>query len=81
MVAQIAPRPVLFLHSAVDSVTPTDQTIEMFKRATTNCEMHLFYGTDHFMFAEGNERVHEAVTTWLKTFFPVSGEPVTHHGH
>jgi hypothetical protein len=33
------------------------------------------------MFAEGNERVHEAVTTWLKTFFPVSGEPVTHHGH
>ena len=81
MVAQIAPRPVLFLHSAVDSVTPTDQTIEMFKRATTNCEMHLFYGTDHFMFAEGNERVHEAVTTWLKTFFPVSGELVKHHGH
>jgi hypothetical protein len=33
------------------------------------------------MFAEGNERVHEAVTTWLKTFFPVSGEPVKHHAH
>ena len=72
MVEQIAPRPVLFLHSAVDSVTPTDQTIEMFKRAKTNCEMHLFYGTDHFMFAEGNERVHEAVTTWLNMFFPLS---------
>lgn len=72
MVQQIAPRPVLFLHSAVDSVTPTNQTIEMFQRAHSDAEMYLFYGTDHFMFAEGNERVHEAVTTWLNTFFPVS---------
>ena len=26
-------------------------------------------------------RVNEAVTTWLKTFFPVTGEPVKHHVH
>jgi hypothetical protein len=81
MVALIAPRPLLFLHSAIDSVTPTNQTIDMFNRAGENCEMHLFSGTDHFMFAEGNARVHEAVTTWLKTFFPVSGEPARPHAH
>ena len=82
MVAQIAPRPVLFLHSAVDSVTPTDQTIEMFKRAGSPTEMHLFSGTDHFMFAEHNRRVHEVLTSWLETFFPVHGEPAApSHGH
>lgn len=74
MVRQIAPRPLLFLHSAVDSVTPTDQTIEMFKQSRSHAEMYLFHGTDHFMFAEGNTRVHETVTTWLNTFFPASAK-------
>ena len=81
LVPMIAPRPLLFLHSAIDSVTPTDQTISMFERAGENCEMHLFSGTDQFMFAEGNVRVHETVTTWLNTFFPVSGEPAKPHAH
>jgi hypothetical protein len=30
VVAKIAPRPVLFFHSAPDSVTPTSESIEMF---------------------------------------------------
>jgi dipeptidyl aminopeptidase/acylaminoacyl peptidase len=71
VVHQIAPRPLLFLHSAIDSVTPTDQTIRMFQRAGERAEMHLFSGTDHFMFAESNRRVHEVVTQWLQDFFPL----------
>ena len=74
VIADIAPRPVLLMHSAVDSVTPTQQTIRMFERSKAPTEMHLFSGTDHFMFAEQNHRVHEVVTAWLRDFFPVSGE-------
>jgi dipeptidyl aminopeptidase/acylaminoacyl peptidase len=82
MIGRIAPRPVLLMHSSVDSVTPTSQTIEMFKRAGSPTEMHLFSGTDHFMFAEHNLRVHEVVTSWLANFFPVHGEPAApSHGH
>ena len=33
VVGKIAPRPLLLIHSAKDSVTPTEQSIEMFKRA------------------------------------------------
>ncbi|MDB5652095.1 MAG: dienelactone hydrolase [Hyphomicrobiales bacterium] len=75
MIAEIAPRPVLLMHSAVDSVTPTVQTIRMFERSKSPTELHLFSGTDHFMFAEHNTRVHQVVTAWLEAFFPVSGEP------
>lgn len=76
VIADIAPRPVLLMHSAVDSVTPTVQTIRMFERAKAPAELHLFSGTDHFMFAERNRRVHDVVTAWLRDFFPVSGEAV-----
>ena len=33
VVGKIAPRPLLLIHAANDSVTPTEQSIEMFKRA------------------------------------------------
>ncbi len=81
MIGKIGPRPVLLLHSAVDSVTPTEQTIRMFERANAPCEMHLFSGTDHFMFAERNQRVHDVVTAWLGAFFPVSGPVVANNTH
>ena len=71
MIGAMSPRPTLLLHSAIDSVTPTDQTLDLFKRSGSNCEMHLFTGTDHFMFAEGNHRVQEVVKSWLDAFFPV----------
>jgi dipeptidyl aminopeptidase/acylaminoacyl peptidase len=74
VIADIAPRPTLLLHSAVDSVTPPGQTVRMYERSAAPTEMHLFSGTDHFMFAEKNQRVHEVVTAWLRDFFPVSGE-------
>jgi len=71
VVGKIAPRPLLLLHSANDSVTPTEQSVEMFRRAGQPAELHLFSGVDHFMFAEDNARVWRVVRDWLETYFPV----------
>src|SRR5918992_4525248 len=62
MVGKIAPRPLLLLHSANDSVTPTEQSIELFKRAGQPADLHLFAETDHFMFSDENVRVHTVVS-------------------
>ena len=70
VVGNIAPRPLLLLHSSVDSVTPTEQSIEMFKRAKQPADLHLFAETDHFMFAEDNVRVHSVMNDWLAKYFP-----------
>lgn len=70
VVGNIAPRPLLLLHSSVDSVTPTEQSVEMFKRAKQPVDLHLFAETDHFMFAESNDRVLTAIAQWLDRFFP-----------
>jgi alpha-beta hydrolase superfamily lysophospholipase len=70
VVAQMAPRPLLLLHSSVDSVTPTEQSVEMFKRASQPCDLHLFAETDHFMFAETNTRVRSVLFDWLDRYFP-----------
>ncbi|MBN9082440.1 MAG: alpha/beta hydrolase [Rhizobiales bacterium 62-17] len=71
VVHRMAPRPLLLLHSSVDTVTPTEQSIEMFKRAGQPCDLHLFAETDHFMFADSNVRVHSVVFDWLERYFPV----------
>jgi len=71
VIGKIAPRPVLLLHSSVDSVTPTEQSVELFKRAGQPCDLHLFAETDHFMFAESNTRVHNVLYDWLDQYFPV----------
>ncbi|MGI9379000.1 MAG: alpha/beta hydrolase [Methyloligellaceae bacterium] len=75
IVADIAPRPLLLLHSSVDSVTPTEQSLELFKRAGMPKDLHLFAETDHFMFAEDNHRVRHVVKDWLDIHFPVNSEP------
>lgn len=74
VIGQISPRPVLLLHSSVDSVTPTEQSIEMFKRAGQPCDLHLFAETDHFMFAESNKRVRTVIYDWLEKYFPVQAQ-------
>jgi uncharacterized protein len=71
VVAKIAPRPLLLLHSSSDSVTPTEQSVELFRRAGQPCDLHLFAETDHFMFAESNIRVRRVLLDWLDAFFPV----------
>ena len=68
----------LLLHSSNDSVTPTEQSIEMFKRAGQPSELHLIADVDHFMFAEGNKRVWDLVRNWLNDYFPVVPAVRTH---
>lgn len=72
MVGKISPRPLLLLHSASDSVTPTSESIELFKRAGAPTELHLLTEVDHFMFNQGNPRVEHLVADWLGRYFPTS---------
>jgi uncharacterized protein len=72
VVGRMAPRPLLLLHAANDSVTPTEQSIEMFKRAGQPTELHLISDADHFMFGEGNTRVWDLLRGWLADYFPAA---------
>ena len=71
VVAQIAPRPLLLLHAANDSVTPTEQSIELFKRAGEPTELHLLTDVDHFLLAEQSHRARAILEDWLTRFYPV----------
>jgi hypothetical protein len=70
-IASISPRPVLLLHAVKDSVTPSTESIELYKRAKSPVELHLIDGADHFMFAESNPRVANIVRDWLTAYFPI----------
>jgi dipeptidyl aminopeptidase/acylaminoacyl peptidase len=74
VVGNIAPNALLLLHSSIDSVTPTEQSVEMFKRAGKPTDLHLFAETDHFMFAEDNTRVRTVVKDWLDMYFPAKAK-------
>jgi pimeloyl-ACP methyl ester carboxylesterase len=71
MIGKISPRPVLLIHAANDSVTPTNESIELFRRASAPVELHLIDDADHFMFAEANRRVINLIREWLGRYFPV----------
>ena len=77
VIGNIAPRPVLLLHSSNDSVTPTEQSVEMFKRAGQPTDLHLLADVDHFMFGEQNPRVHGIIRDWLEKYFPVKAAAAT----
>jgi uncharacterized protein len=70
VVGKIAPRPLLLIHAANDSVTPTEQSVELFKRAKQPAELHLFSEVDHFLFGEDNARVWGVMRDWLGKYFP-----------
>ena len=70
VVAKIAPRPLLLLHSAVDTVTPTEQSIRMFQLAGQPKDLHLFDETNHFMFADTAVQVRGVLKNWLARYFP-----------
>src|SRR5713101_7592807 len=70
VVGEIAPRPLLLLHPARDSVTPTEQSIDLFLRAGQPTDLHLVAGVDHFMFSEKNALVVSLVRHWLARYFP-----------
>ena len=70
VVGRIAPRPLLLLHPAHDSVTPTEQSIELFRRAGQPTDLHLVADVDHFMLSEGNTLILQLVRNWLEKYFP-----------
>ena len=70
VVGRIAPRPLLLLHPANDSVTPTEQSIELFRHAGQPTDLHLVAGVDHFLLSEGNTLVLDLVRDWLAQHFP-----------
>jgi pimeloyl-ACP methyl ester carboxylesterase len=72
VVGRIAPRPLLLIHAANDSVTPTEQSIELFNRSGQPSELHLFSDADHFLFAENNTRVWGVLRAWLANYFPAT---------
>ena len=71
VVGKIAPRPLLLLHAANDSVTPTEQSIGLFQHAgKLTTELHLLNDVDHFMFSQENTRVISLIRDWLAKYFP-----------
>ncbi|HEY1288963.1 MAG TPA: alpha/beta fold hydrolase [Burkholderiales bacterium] len=70
VVGKIAPRPLLLVHPADDSVTPTEQSIDLFAHAGQPTDLHLFAGVDHFLFSDDNPMVQAVVRDWLKRYFP-----------
>jgi hypothetical protein len=70
VVGRIAPRPLLLLHPAADTVTPTEQSVELFLHAGQPTDLHLVAGVDHFIFSEGNTVVLNLVRDWLAHHFP-----------
>jgi len=70
VVGKIAPRPLLLLHAAHDSVTPTEQSVDLFHHAGQPTDLHLVADVDHFMLGEGNPLVVDLVRSWLAKYLP-----------
>ena len=66
----IAPRPLLLFHASDDSVTPTDQSLQLFAHAGQPTDLLLLSGVDHFPFSIGDDRPRDALRDWLGTYFP-----------
>ncbi len=71
VVGAIAPRPLLLVHAASDSVTPTAESIELFKRAQPPVELHLLADVDHFLFGEADSYEERLIADWLARYLPV----------
>jgi hypothetical protein len=69
VVGKIAPRPLLLLHAANDTVTPTEQSIDLFMNSQQPAELHLFSDVDHFILANQNTVVHATLQSWLNKYF------------
>mgnify|MGYP003344125311 CR=1 FL=1 len=70
VVDRIAPRPLLLLHSSKDSVTPTEQSIDLFQAAGQPTDLHLIAGIDHFGFDGEEGMLSGILLAWLAKHFP-----------
>jgi hypothetical protein len=71
MIAKIAPRPILILHSARDRVCNFEEAFSLMRLAKPPVELHLIDGVDHFMFVDPDPRVVATLKSWLDRFFPL----------
>jgi pimeloyl-ACP methyl ester carboxylesterase len=71
MIARIAPRPILILHSARDRVCNYEEAFSLARLARPPVELHLMDGADHFMFVDADPRVGLTLRNWLDRFFPI----------
>ena len=62
--------PFLLLHPSNDSVTPTEQSVDLFNAARQPVDLHLFAEVDHFLLSEGNPLVINLTRNWLEKYFP-----------
>ena len=69
VVGMIAPRPLLLIHAAHDTVTPAEQSLELFRRAGQPSDLHLFADINHFTIYE-DQRVRAVVQPWLERYVP-----------
>ncbi len=67
----ISPRPVLFLHGADDTVTPTEQSLRLWECAGQPKDLLLITGTDHFPLSGNNQRTQDILKGWLDRYLPV----------
>jgi alpha-beta hydrolase superfamily lysophospholipase len=71
VVANIAPRPLLLLHTAHDTITPTIESVRMFEKAGQPTELILIDTTAHFPLAPNDApRTKAIMKGWLDKFFP-----------
>ncbi len=71
VVGKIAPRPLLLMHPSDDSVTPTEQSIDLFAHAGQPTDLHLVAEVDHFMLAEDNPIAPAVLRNWLAKYLPL----------
>ncbi len=71
VVGNIAPRPLMLLHAANDSVTPTPQSIRMFERAGQPTDLIFLSDIDHWPFVGDKPRAAAILKDWLDLYLPV----------
>lgn len=69
-VDKIAPRPLLLIHPARDSVTPALESVEIFKHAGQPTELYFIAGEDHFPLSGKDPQSPRIIKLWLDRFFP-----------
>jgi fermentation-respiration switch protein FrsA (DUF1100 family) len=74
VVGSIAPRPLMLLHTADDTITPTEQSIRLFEKAGQPTELFLITGVSHFPLAGDGSYARQITKRWLDKFFPVTAE-------
>jgi pimeloyl-ACP methyl ester carboxylesterase len=70
VVSRLAPRPLLLIHAARDSVTPASESIELFLRSGEPAELHVLEEIDHFALSDEAPRLTSLVQGWLARYFP-----------